>query len=538
MSMKGSVPMSGITILTAVFLAAVITAPMEATTMDERHDAAVNRQRRIIFNNDGNEAVYLATEPTVENVLSWHTTPLPGTHVDSIFYCDWSSGFGLFTHRSEIAEIFDTTEGRFHQNVTAAVHEKGTDPLQIMIDFCRDHDIEIFWSMRMNDVHDGTVDDGEMRYPQLFPEYKRQHPEYLFGEKGQRMDGMWSSRAWSAVDYGQQAVRDRAVAIIEDVCRRYDIDGVELDYFRHPLLLKKVAMGEEVTQADLDEITGMMLRIREMTRLVERERNKPLLVAVRVPDSIEYCRDMGIDLRRWLEDDLVDLLIPTGYFRLNDWEYSVDLGAEYDTPVYPCLSECRVRLPDGDTDTVRNETEALRGRALRAREAGGDGIYLFNQHHYFDPDESIWSELGDTETLRDLQRFHYVIGRDPHAAEGYLGDSMQYLHTPHLSPRYPAEIRPGESESAKLYCPAVGTDEPVPQMRLQAKFAEGSDTKVVQLLLRDRTLVAGAMRDGWLSFEVRPAMLQSGYNTVSVHVAEEAAAPVRWLDLRLWVRPG
>ncbi|MFP3903381.1 MAG: hypothetical protein ACLFWB_03965, partial [Armatimonadota bacterium] len=455
-----------------------------------------------------------------------------------IFYCDWSSGFGMFTHRSDIAEIFDTKEGRFHRNVTADLHEQGTDPLQIMIDFCRDHDMELFWSMRMNDVHDGTVDDGEMRYPQLFPQFKRDHPEYLFGEKGQRLPGMGSGRAWSAVDFGQQAVRDRAFDIIEDVCERYDVDGIELDYFRHALLLKKVAMGEEVTQADLDEITNLMSRIRQMTRRVEAERDKPLLVAVRVPDSVQYCRDIGIDLRRWLEEDLFDLLIPTGYFRLNSWSYSVELGEKYGVPVYPCLSESRVRGPDGQTDKFRNGTETIRGRALRAWDAGGDGIYLFNQHHYFKPTAGIWSELGDPETLEGLERVHYVIARDAHAANSFLKGGMQYLDTPHLCPRHPVDIAPGETQSTRLYYPAAPSqDAETMQKHLQVRLGDDASSDVVHVAVGDDVLTGAEEDDGWLSYEVAPEMLQHGYNTVSVSVADNAPEAVRWLDLRLWVRP-
>ncbi|HOQ29349.1 MAG TPA: hypothetical protein PLH36_11480, partial [Armatimonadota bacterium] len=53
-----------------------------------------HRTRRIIFNNDGNEPVYYLKEATAKELLDCRTTALKGTHVDSIFYCTWSSGFG------------------------------------------------------------------------------------------------------------------------------------------------------------------------------------------------------------------------------------------------------------------------------------------------------------------------------------------------------------------------------------------------------------------------------------------------------------
>lgn len=42
-----------------------------------------------------------------------------------------------------------------------------------------------------------------------------------------------------------------------------------------------------------------------------------MIVAVRVPDSVEYCRARGFDIERWLFEGLVDLLIATCYFQLN-----------------------------------------------------------------------------------------------------------------------------------------------------------------------------------------------------------------------------
>ncbi len=70
-------------------------------------------------------------------------------------------------------------------------------------------------------------------------------------------------------------------------------------------------------------------------------RGRPILVAMRLPDSAEYCRAIGLDLERWLADDLLDLYIPCSYFQLNDWEYSIALGHKYGVKVYPSLDDVR-----------------------------------------------------------------------------------------------------------------------------------------------------------------------------------------------------
>lgn len=151
---------------------------------------AAGRRRRIIFNNDGNSIVYHLKETSPEALLAARTTPLIGTQVDSIFYSSWGSGFGMFTHISDVARPFVAKTGPFKANRTGDFHEKGLDPLQIMVDFGNKHGIEILWSMRMNDIHDA--------YPQwsaLFPEFKKQHPEFLFTTRDNPpVNGHWSVR--------------------------------------------------------------------------------------------------------------------------------------------------------------------------------------------------------------------------------------------------------------------------------------------------------------------------------------------------------
>ncbi|MGC9318734.1 MAG: hypothetical protein ACP5KN_11955, partial [Armatimonadota bacterium] len=268
----------GLLVLATIILAG-LPAASRATdgdrSMREMRREAAHRTRRIIFNNDGNDAVYQCDEATREELLSKRTTPLADSQVDTIFYCPWSSGFGQFTMRSDVAELFDTTDRIFAKNITGALVEQGTDPLQIMVEWCREHEVEIFWSMRMNDVHDGAISDGQLYYPELFPQFKRDHPEYLIGEQGQRFPGLGSGRCWSGVNYAEQAVRDRAFAIIEDVCNRYDLDGIELDFFRHLIFFRNHATEGAASRQDLEKMTNLLRRVRRMADEVGAARGRP-----------------------------------------------------------------------------------------------------------------------------------------------------------------------------------------------------------------------------------------------------------------------
>ena len=167
-----------------------------------RRKQAAQRKRRVIFNNDGNEPVYYLDEATRKAFLDCRTTPLLGSQVDAIFYCTWSSGFSFFTYDTKVGQAFDTTAnpkhpankiGGFSKNKTRAFLDQGTDPLKMMVEWCKAHGVEIFWSFRMNDTHDGQ---GAWYSDPLFPQLKRDHPDWLIGSKAKRPP----HGAWSAAD--------------------------------------------------------------------------------------------------------------------------------------------------------------------------------------------------------------------------------------------------------------------------------------------------------------------------------------------------
>src|SRR5688500_17901505 len=234
-----------------------VRGPASLDELRAQRQQAANRMRRVIFNNDGNEPVYLCKDTTPEELLSHRTTPLAGTHVDSIFYCTWSSGFGLFTHDTKVGEVFSTREGLFSRNLAPTMLAAGTDPLRVMTEFGRKHRIEIFWSFRLNDTHDGS---GADYGPIMFRanRLKREHPEWLIGSPTQKP----KHGAWSAVDFTRVEIRELAFKYVEEVCRNYEVDGVEIDFFRHPVFFKRAAQsGTECNDEERGMMTDLMRRI-------------------------------------------------------------------------------------------------------------------------------------------------------------------------------------------------------------------------------------------------------------------------------------
>jgi Glycosyl hydrolase-like 10 len=358
----------------------------------ERKQAA-HKKRRIIMNNDGNDCRghREGEAHTPQAMLARRTTPLVGSQVDAIFYC--TGVFDLYTNNSKETElhILAPNNERFWANDLIA---QGRDPLEIMIDFGHKHNLEVFWSMRMNDTHDSNP-----KWSMLLSQWKKNNPHLMMAPKRPKKAFPYGGKRWSAVNYGKQEVREKVFRILRDVVTRYDVDGIELDFFRHPVYFKSAMTGQPVTQQHCDMMTALLARVREMVDVVAKERRKPILIAVRVPDSVPFAKGIGLDLVRWMEDDLIDILTGSGYIHLEPWANWAALGHKYDVPVYACLSGSRLGNPSNPE--ARSDNKEWRDEALRAWDQGVDGIYTFN---LFKPADPLFRELGDPELLRTLPR--------------------------------------------------------------------------------------------------------------------------------------
>ncbi|MCX7827041.1 MAG: family 10 glycosylhydrolase, partial [Verrucomicrobiae bacterium] len=518
---------------TTVSIALLLCVLADATARDssalkqlrETRKQLAHKQRRIIFNNDGCDCLYFPKneQATVAKFLARRTTPLAGTQVDAIAYCTISSGFSFFTHRTKAGQVLTRQPGDFGlqpgaRNIARDLIDQGADCLQAVVEFAHKNKMECFWSMRMNDTHD--VEHRPEKPYLLYPPLKAEHPDWLVGEpvKGSRFG------RWSSVDYAQPEIRDLAFRFIEEVCQNYDVDGVELDFFRHLCFFKSTAHGGKASQAERDMMTGLMRRVRAMTEEVGLRRGRPILVMVRVPDSVEFNRDMGLDVERWLRDGLLDLLVTTCYFRLNPWETSVALGHQYGVPVYPCLSDPRVR---GEDRFQRGSLESYRGQAAEAWAAGADGIHLFNLFDVFGGRSPVFKEIGDPQALRQMDKLYFATVRDGDPGL-WLVDGAKYRSLPVLTPAYPRIITASKPLSLDL---AVGEDfdaKTKAQVTLHLQMPTLRNVRAVCVKLNGHELGGGQLVNGWLDLPVNPAWIKKGANRVEVALNPQSASEEAW----------
>ncbi len=502
-----------------VLAASVSLCAAQGLTLDElreQRSALAHQPRRIIANNDGCDVLYFPgdAELTTESFLAQRTTALAGKHVDAIAYCTISSGFSHFTHDTKVGTVLTRQSADYgilpdRRNVSQEMIDAGTDCLQAVTDYAHENAMEVFWSMRMNDTHD-TAHTPEKPYL-LYPPLKVDHPDWLVGDHVKRT----RIGRWSSVDYARQEIRDLAFGYIEEVCQNYDVDGVELDYFRHLCYFASVANGGKASDEEREMMTGLMRRIREMTEEEGLKRGRPILVTVRVPDSVEYCREMGFDIETWLEDGLVDILHTTCYFRLNPWDYSVDLGHRYDVPVYPCISDSRVR---GETRFKRGSIESYRGRAMNAWAAGADGIHLFN---YFNPNGPVFAEIGDPATMATLNKLYFVTCRDGNP-DSFLAGGSAYRTVPLLTPNYPMSIAPDKPLEITLPIGEDFGEGAVATLHLEMPTVTRPEQLTVAL--NGHALSESTVADGWIDFPLDPEWVERGANQVSIAI-EAAELP-------------
>jgi hypothetical protein len=176
-------------------------------------------------------------------------------------------------------------------------------------------------------------------------------------------------------------------------------------------------------------MTQLMQDIRNLTESVASHRGRPFLIAVRVIDSVDYSREIGLDIQDWLEKDLVNIIVAADYFRLQPWDHIVSVGRKYDVPVYAGVSASR--FPEDDILPWRAE-------ALRAWDAGASGIYLFN---VFRPSHPAFTELGDPDLLRrlpntDVYTPNSDIKRNVDSISSFLKGGEKYL-SPEVEVTYP-----------------------------------------------------------------------------------------------------
>ncbi len=333
------------------------------------------KPRRVLFNCDGC-SVRIDNNDKLD-LRVWIDNLFVGMDpnvVGALLWCDGSGG-NTALYDSRVLELDGSRIGKPDPWVSKWIKE-GNDPPKVVIAEARKRGLDVFYSFRINDIHDAFT-------PGELATFKVQHPEWQIG----------SAHPYgypTALNFALPAVRDLKRRTIEELFAKYDFDGLEIDFLRGPPFF---IPGKEIENAPI--LTGLLREIRTMLNTRAEQRGRRIELAVRVDETLEACRLDGFEVGTWVKEGLIDMLI------MGSGTIEVDVPAfrklVEGTPVriYPCIY--------GWPSKYMPIPAALaRGIALTAWRDRADGVYLFNWFPH-QPDKryqiDLIQEIGSPERL-------------------------------------------------------------------------------------------------------------------------------------------
>ncbi len=266
---------------------------------------------RVIFNCDG-FVVFSSANGSVDAWIKNIFHPLEDSHVDALFWCDLPGG-NTASYVSEVLELTGARIGQVDPDLLRWIKE-GNDPPKVVVREAKKRGLDIFYSFRINDIHDAFL-------PDLFPTFKVEHPEWMMGA-GKIIDGQGhavkasirdevyfpDSMFVTSLNFAVPEVRELKLRTIEEIFDKYDFDGIELDLMRAPRFFRAFL---EYRNAVF--LTDFLRTVRQRLDEQARQRGRPIKLAVRVDENLVACRLDGFDLRTWINEGLLDILIIGDY---------------------------------------------------------------------------------------------------------------------------------------------------------------------------------------------------------------------------------
>ena len=460
-----------------------------------------DRQRRLIYNDDAYQQTNQRSRKHWYNVtdeqsfIDARTTPTFDTHVDTYVWCvgngcdpPWGPVWGP-KHRGPVWPALGSSQ-------------RATD---IIVEACHAKQMEIWGSLRMNDLHDHELDMEETNDP-----LKAEHPEYLIGKSDDRNlpEEQIERMLRTAFNFERPEVREYRLDFIRRNAAAHDFDGYELDFSRW---IWNFPLGRELELAPL--MTDFVRAVRSELDNIARQRRRPYTLVVRVMDSIESSHLLGQDIDTWLSQELADVLV-VGMglmpFTLNLESWRA-VGERYGVSVYPAFC---ARPPFPWCPEISEQPyawqEYIRGAAAWWWHNGVDGIYLFNFFTHVDvrglDSKRVHAPLKEIGDPAEIAGKNKLYGIEPLAVAGMFSQASEIVPLP-----IPLDIH----ERRLPLKMGPDANDPAAHFRIHARTTGGSaDTKVWMRL--NHTLLEPQFRNSCYSADVPPGIMNVGRNDLTV----------------------
>lgn len=359
-------------------------------------------RRRLIFYDDARHYHYYIYEPPMSiEQATWTIDAVAGTGVDTFA---WGLGVGpTVFHDSKFADVFaghldvipDVASWRAYENATRLI-ERGSDPLEVMIDRAHETGMEFIGSLRLTHSSD-PADTGNAHNWQ----FKIDHPEWVL--KGSASD----PNRRNNFNWKHPEVRAERFAIAEETCTRYDVDGIELDLTFNPYYFE-----ENEVEENMHVLTAFLRELRSTANASAKKRGRRLDVGARLLPSLQANEEAGFDVVTWIEDGLLDFVVPNVYSHMPidpdfPFTWATELAKSSGCEVYPAL---------GSTLGANREqyatTEHYRAAAAAYWSRGADALYLpWYPWPIGSEQRQILTEIADPDILSEKAKRYHMAPR-------------------------------------------------------------------------------------------------------------------------------
>lgn len=294
------------------------------------------------------------------------------------------------------------------------------DPLAMAVEGCRRNGMEIFASLRMNDIHHGADPDDTMlrllisRFWRAHPEFRvkgweRPREEEFKGRYPDYQKERWDRRTWASYSFEHPEVRQRILDVVSEVSGGYDIDGFDLDYSRTPPFFDR-GRGYGCR----GHMTELVREARRILDEAESKKGKRIRLAACCRATIEKSEEAGLDVAVWMKEGLVDILMPcqeSGSGTDACLEEFLELGEGREIEICPNVDNV---ARSGVTANIYVTTAVLRAAAMRCHKGGAHGMQLFNYFTINEPGHfctqlhraGVFSEIGEASVIERKDKYY------------------------------------------------------------------------------------------------------------------------------------
>jgi len=389
------------------------------------------KDRKIISNDDGWIMSNMRSPVTPETIQELMIDTYPGSPIGGVSWCVGNSE--TFEYETEVGErtgdgyehFEDERLAWMHKNIYSLIESSGGPLTEISRQF-QGAGIDVLPSVRMNSHYDIDYDSPG------HGKFRREHPEWLIGQPQESIPRPTLEYAIArGVDYKFPGVREHLTKVIFELFEKFDVDGVELDYFRHPAFFRV-----EEAYANRYLMTDFIRNIRKRMDEVGAEKGKHLDLLVRVPDTVYDSTRIGLDVEKWITEGLVDIVAAGGGFMPFDQPIRefVEIAEGTDCQIYGSFEALRWSLDE----------DVMYAQAARYWDAGVDGFYLFN---YFNaPNEwkkRVLGNMVDREKLPRLNKRYELDHSDRVSSKEHHVGAFRYALPWASLPVFMEETQPG-----------------------------------------------------------------------------------------------